>query len=44
MPDDDPGTCVGEDAEKVAACIYDAFYSKTAQRRGTARRGSSYRG
>ncbi len=31
MPDDDPGTCEGEDAEKVAAYIYDAFYSKTAQ-------------
>jgi cytochrome c5 len=33
MPDDDPGTCVGEDAEKVSAYIYDAFYSKTAQAR-----------
>ena len=33
MPDDDPGTCTGEDAEKVAAYIYDAFYSKTAQAR-----------
>ena len=33
MPDDDPGTCEGEDAEKVAAYIYDAFYSKTAQAR-----------
>jgi hypothetical protein len=33
MPDDDPGTCVGEDAQKVAAFIYDAFYSKTAQAR-----------
>ncbi len=33
MPDDDPGSCVGEDAEKVAAYIYDAFYSKTAQAR-----------
>ena len=29
MPDDDPGSCEGEDAEKVAAYIYDAFYSKT---------------
>ncbi|HXG12987.1 MAG TPA: c-type cytochrome, partial [Gemmataceae bacterium] len=28
MPVDDPGKCVGEDAEKVAAYIYDAFYSK----------------
>jgi hypothetical protein len=33
MPDDDPGTCVGEDAEQVAAYIHDAFYSKTAQAR-----------
>jgi cytochrome c553 len=33
MPEDDPGTCVGEDAEKVAAYIYNAFYSKTAQER-----------
>jgi cytochrome c553 len=33
MPDDDPGTCTGEDAEKVAAYIHDAFYSKTAQAR-----------
>ena len=33
MPDDDPGSCVGEDADKVAAYIYDAFYSKTAQAR-----------
>jgi hypothetical protein len=33
MPEDDPGTCVGEDSEKVAAYMYDAFYSKTAQAR-----------
>ena len=33
MPDDDPGSCEGEDADKVAAYIYDAFYSKTAQAR-----------
>jgi cytochrome c553 len=33
MPEDDPGTCTGEDAEKVAAYIYDAFYSKIAQAR-----------
>ena len=33
MPDDDPGTCTGEDADKVAAYIHDAFYSKTAQAR-----------
>jgi cytochrome c553 len=33
MPKDDPETCVGEDARKVAAYIYDAFYSKAAQAR-----------
>jgi mono/diheme cytochrome c family protein len=33
MPDDDPGTCTGEDARKVAAFIYEAFYSKAAQPR-----------
>jgi hypothetical protein len=33
MPKDDPGTCVGEDARKVAAYIYEAFYSKAAQAR-----------
>ena len=33
MPEDDPGTCVGEDAEKVAAYIHDAFYSPVAQAR-----------
>ena len=33
MPEDAPGECVGEDAEKVAAYIYDAFYSKAAQAR-----------
>ena len=33
MPDDDPGTCVGEDAAKVAGYIYDAFYSERAQAR-----------
>jgi Protein of unknown function (DUF1592)/Protein of unknown function (DUF1588)/PA14 domain/Protein of unknown function (DUF1595)/Cytochrome C oxidase, cbb3-type, subunit III/Protein of unknown function (DUF1585) len=33
MPEDDPGKCVGEDAEKVAAYIYGAFYSKDAQAR-----------
>ena len=31
MPEDAPGDCVGEDAEKVAAYIYDSFYSKSAQ-------------
>ena len=33
MPEDAPGECVGEDAEKVAAYIYDSFYSKVAQGR-----------
>jgi Protein of unknown function (DUF1592)/Protein of unknown function (DUF1588)/PA14 domain/Protein of unknown function (DUF1595)/Cytochrome C oxidase, cbb3-type, subunit III/Protein of unknown function (DUF1585) len=33
MPDDDPGTCVGEEAEKVAKYVYDSFYSKAAQSR-----------
>jgi len=31
MPADDPGTCTGADAEKVAQYVYDAFYSKAAQ-------------
>ena len=31
MPEDAPGDCVGEDADKVAAYIYESFYSKTAQ-------------
>jgi hypothetical protein len=31
MPEDDPGTCTGADAEKVAAYVYDSFYSKAAQ-------------
>ncbi|MBI3858601.1 MAG: DUF1592 domain-containing protein [Planctomycetes bacterium] len=33
MPEDKPGTCKGEDAKKVAAYIYDAFYSRAAQAR-----------
>lgn len=33
MPEDDPEKCVGDDAAKVAAYIYDAFYSKVAQAR-----------
>ena len=33
MPEDDPGTCVGPDAEKVAAYIHEAFYSRAAQAR-----------
>ena len=33
MPDDAPGECVGEDADRVAAYIYETFYSKSAQAR-----------
>jgi hypothetical protein len=33
MPEDDPGTCVGEDADAVAAFMHDAFYSPIAQAR-----------
>ena len=33
MPKDEPGTCVGDDAVKVAAYINEAFYSKEAQER-----------
>ena len=33
MPEDEPGTCVGDEARKVAAYISDAFYSRTAQAR-----------
>lgn len=33
MPEDDPGSCVGEDAAQVSAYIYDAFYSQKAQAR-----------
>ncbi len=31
MPEDKPGTCTGADADKVAAYIHEAFYSKAAQ-------------
>ncbi len=33
MPEDDPGTCVGAEAESVSAYIHEAFYSKIAQAR-----------
>lgn len=33
MPEDAPGECVGEDAQRVAAYIYEKFYSKDAQAR-----------
>src|SRR5262245_46241733 len=31
MPEDKPGTCTGEGAERVAAYIYSAFYSPAAR-------------
>ncbi len=33
MPDDDVGSCVGDDASRVAAYIYETFYSPRAQAR-----------
>ncbi|MGA2259114.1 MAG: PA14 domain-containing protein, partial [Thermoguttaceae bacterium] len=33
MPEDKPGSCVGDDARNVAAYIYDAFYSPAARAR-----------
>lgn len=33
MPKDDPGTCVGADAQKVAVYIYETFYSRAARAR-----------
>jgi cytochrome c5 len=33
MPEDKPGTCVGEDADSVAAYIFEAFYSPQARAR-----------
>ena len=33
MPEGKEGTCIGEDAAAVAAYVYDAFYSPTAQAR-----------
>ncbi|MFG0332266.1 MAG: PA14 domain-containing protein, partial [Maioricimonas sp. JB049] len=33
MPEEDPDECVGEEAEKVARYVYDAFYSEIAQAR-----------
>ena len=33
MPEDDPSKCVGEDAAKVAAYVFDTFYSAVAQAR-----------
>ena len=33
MPEEDPGSCVGEDAEAVAAFVFAQFYSEEAQAR-----------
>ena len=33
MPEDDPARCTGEDAQKVAAFVFDSFYSPVAQAR-----------
>src|SRR2546430_8596231 len=33
MPDDNPGKCVGEDAQAVARYIYETFYSREARLR-----------
>lgn len=33
MPEDKPGTCVGEEAQQVSQFIYETFYSPTAQAR-----------
>jgi mono/diheme cytochrome c family protein len=33
MPEDDPGTCVGDDAKNVAAYVFDSFYSPAARAR-----------
>ncbi len=31
MPEDDPGSCIGNDAEAVAAYVFENFYSEAAQ-------------
>jgi hypothetical protein len=33
MPEDNPGTCTGEDAKNVAEYVYDSFYSPAARAR-----------
>jgi hypothetical protein len=33
MPEDNPGTCTGDDAKNVAAYVYDTFYSPAARAR-----------
>src|SRR5437879_3009784 len=35
MPEDDPGTVTGADAKKVAAFVFESFYSPTARTRNT---------
>ena len=40
MPEDKEGTCIGKDAENVAAYIFDAFYSAEAQARNNPARES----
>jgi hypothetical protein len=35
MPDDDPGSVTGEDAKRVAAFVFDSFYSPTARTRNS---------
>ncbi len=36
MPEDAPGTCTGAEADKVAAYLHEAFYSKVARERNQA--------
>lgn len=38
MPEEDPDSCVGEEAEQVAQYIFEAFYSEAAVRRATTAR------
>ena len=35
MPEDKPGTCIGDDADTVAAYIHESFYSQAARDRNT---------
>lgn len=35
MPEDKPGTCIGDDADTVAAYIHESFYSQAARERNT---------
>jgi hypothetical protein len=38
MPEDKPGTCMGEEAQRVATFIHEGFYSATAQARNQSAR------